>query len=89
MTMPEDKLTIYSMYLVCITLVKGLIAGMKAKVLAEGTDIDPEHFLKEAEDEIDMEMALAEVKKAKNILNNTDNWLTSHPLEVCIIEFVN
>ena len=68
-------------------MVKGQIAGMKAKVLAEGTDIDPEHFLKEAEDEIDMEMALAEVEKAKTILNNTENWLTSHPLEVCISIF--
>ena len=56
---------------------------MKAKVLAEGTDIEPEQLLKEAEDIIDMEMALQEVEKSKNILNNTGDWLTSHPLEVC------
>ena len=58
---------------------------MKAKVLAEGTDIEPDQLLKEAEDIIDMEMAIREVEKAKNILNKTGDWLTSHPLEVCIL----
>ena len=57
---------------------------MKAKVLAEGTDIEPDQLLTQAEDDLNMELALNEVEKAKNILNNTDNWLTSHPLEVCI-----
>lgn len=62
--------------------VKGLISGMKAKVLAEGTDIDPEQLLKQAEDEIHMEMVVSEIAKTKEVLNNSGNWLDIHPLEV-------
>ena len=62
--------------------VKGLISGMKAKVLAEGTEIDPAQLLKQAEDEIDMEMVMRELEKAKNLLNNAGDWLSVHPLEV-------
>ena len=65
-------------------MVKGQIAGMKAKVLAEGTDIEPEQLLKEAEDIIDIEMAIQQVQKSRTVLNKTGDWLTSHPLEVCI-----
>ena len=64
--------------------VKGLISGMKAKVLAEGTDIDPEQLLKQAEDEIHMEMVVSEIAKTKEVLNNSGNWLDIHPLEVCL-----
>ena len=62
--------------------VKGLISGMKAKVLAEGTDIDPDQLLKQAEDEIHMEMVVSEVAKTKDLLNNSGDWLNVHPLEV-------
>ena len=62
--------------------VKGLISGMKAKVLAEGTDIDPDQLLKQAEDEIHMEMVASQVAKTKEVLNNSGDWLNVHPLEV-------
>ena len=62
--------------------VKGQISGMKAKVLSEGTHIDPDQLLKQAEDEIHMEMVVSEVAKTKEVLNNSGNWLDIHPLEV-------
>ena len=62
--------------------VKGQISGMKAKVLAEGTEIEPAQLLKQAEDEIDMEMVMRELEKAKSLLNNAGDWLSVHPLEV-------
>ena len=62
--------------------VKGLISGMKAKVLAEGTDIEPDQLLKQAEDEIHMEVVLSEMAKAKTVLNNSGDCFNVHPLEV-------
>ena len=62
--------------------VKCLVSNMKAKVLAEKTDLEPEQLLKQAEDEINMEVVIAEVEKAKSVLNNGGDWLSSHPLEV-------
>jgi hypothetical protein len=62
--------------------VKGQISGMKAKVLSEGTEIDPDQLLKQAEDEIHMEMVASEVAKTKEVLNNSGDWLNVHPLEV-------
>ena len=62
--------------------VKGLISGMKAKVLAEGTDIEPDQLLKQAEDVIHMEVVQSEMAKAKAVLNNSGDWLNVHPLEV-------
>ena len=62
--------------------VKGLISGMKAKVLAEGTDIEPDQLLKQAEDENHMEVVLSEMAKAKTVLNNSGDCFNVHPLEV-------
>jgi hypothetical protein len=68
--------------------VKGEISKLKAKLLARGsTDSDPDPDLvaqlqQQAQDEIDLETIVKQVEKAKEVLNNTSNWLTSHPLEV-------
>ena len=63
--------------------VKVKIGTLKAKLLAEGCkDLDPDQIQQQAEDEINLEIAMKEVTKAKDVLNNTSNWLSSHPLEV-------
>ena len=66
--------------------VKGMIGGLKAKLLAMGSkDLDPSQLQQQAEDEIALELAMKEVSQAKNILDNADNWLSSHPIEVKFI----
>ena len=55
---------------------------MKAKVLAEGTDIEPDQLLKQAEDEVHIEVVLSEMVKARAVLNDSRDWLNIHPLEV-------
>ena len=63
--------------------VKGEIGSLKAKLLARGsTDLDPKQLQQQCEDEVDLETIVKEVEKAKEILNNTNDWLSSHPLEV-------
>ena len=63
--------------------VKGMIGKLKANLLARGsTDLDPSQLQQQCEDEVDLETIVKEVEKAKEVLNNTSNWLTSHPLEV-------
>ena len=63
--------------------VKGMIGTLKAKLLAKGSkDLDPDQLQQQAEDEITLEIAMKEVTEAKDVLNNTSNWLSSHPLEV-------
>ena len=63
--------------------VKGMIGTLKAKLLAKGSkDLDPDQLQQQAEDEIALEIAMKEVTEAKDVLNNTSNWLSSHPLEV-------
>ena len=63
--------------------VKGKIGTLKAQLLAKGSkDLDPDQLQQQAEDEINLEIAMKEVTKAKDVLNNTSNWLSSHPLEV-------
>ena len=67
--------------------VKGMIGTLKAKILAKGSkDLDPAQLIKQAEDELALEFAIAEAEKAKTILNKPGNWLSSHPLEVCTKE---
>ncbi len=61
---------------------------MKAKVLAEGTDIEPDQLLKQAEDEIDMEVMISEMAKAKAVVNDSGDWLNVHPLEVRKVQLV-
>ena len=66
--------------------VKGMIGGLKAKLLAMGSkDLDPSQLQQQAEDEIALEIAMKEVSQAKNILDNADKWLSSHPIEVKFI----
>ena len=63
--------------------VKSEIGANKARLLARGSkDLDPDQLQQEAEDEVDLETIVIEVEKAKKVLNNTNNWLSSHPLEV-------
>ena len=65
------------------TQVKGMIGNQKAKLLAQGSkDLDPDQLQEQAEDEIALEIAMNEVSKAKNVLDNGDKWLSSHPIEV-------
>ena len=67
--------------------VKGKIGTLKAQLLAKGSkDLDPDQLQQQAEDEITLENAIKEVTKAKDVLNNTSNWLSSHPLEVCTLK---
>ena len=62
---------------------KGEIGSLKAKLLARGSpDLDPKQLQQQCEDEVDLETIVKEVEKAKEVLNNTDDWLSSHPLEV-------
>ena len=60
-----------------------MLGGLKAKLLAMGSkDLDPSQLQQQAEDEIALEIAMKEVSQAKNILDNADKWLSSHPIEV-------
>ena len=65
--------------------VKGMIGGLKAKLLAQGSKDLEDQLQEQAEDEIALEIAMKEVSQAKNILDNADKWLSSHPIEVKFI----
>ena len=68
---------------------KGMIGTNKANLLAKGSkDLDPAQLQQQAEDEIALEAIINEVTKAKDVLNNTSDWLSCHPLEVNF-NFVN
>ena len=60
-----------------------MIGTNKANLLAKGSkDLDPAQLQQQAEDEITLEAIVNEVSKAKDVLNNTRDWLSCHPLEV-------
>ena len=74
--------------------VKNLVTKFKAENLkcskaSSDPDIVAEELTAEAEDELDQELLTQAMAKAKDTLNSTQKWLTSHPIQVLYTHSIN
>ena len=73
---------------------KNLVTKFKAEDLkctkaSSDPDITAEELTAEAEDELDQELLTQAMAKAKDTLNSSQKWLTSHPIQVLHIQSIN